>query len=34
VIIGNTNQEDVHKILPVEKTESLMNKIRIPSILV
>lgn len=34
VIIGDTNEEDVHKILPIERTTELMNKIRVPSILV
>ncbi len=33
VIIGDTNVEDVHNVLPVEKTFDLMNKINIPSIL-
>ena len=34
VIIGDTNNEDVHKILPVERTTQLMNQIRIPSVLI
>lgn len=34
VIIGDTNDEDVHKILPVERTQNLMEKIKIPSILI
>lgn len=33
-IIGDTNDEDVHMVLPVEKTQSIMEKIKIPSILV
>jgi len=34
VIIGDTDNEDVSKILPVEKTVELMDKIHIPSILI
>lgn len=34
VIIGDTDNEDVSKILPVEKTVELMDKIKIPSILI
>jgi len=33
-IIGDTNDEDVHKVLPVERTQSLMESIKIPSILI
>lgn len=33
-IIGDTDNEDVSKILPVEKTVELMDKIHIPSILI
>lgn len=34
VIIGDTTEEDVRKIMPVERTESLINQIHIPSILI
>lgn len=34
MIIGDTNNEDVHKVLPIERTANLMEKIKIPSILI
>ena len=34
VFIGDTTDEDVKKIMPVERTEELISKIRIPSILI
>jgi hypothetical protein len=34
VVIGDTDNEDVHSILPIEKTFDLMNQIKVPSILV
>lgn len=34
VIIGDTDNEDVSKILPVERTTALMEKIHIPSLLI
>lgn len=34
VVIGDTNDEDVHKVLPIERTETLMEKIHVPSILI
>lgn len=34
VIIGDTSDEDVHKVLPVERTKALLDNIKIPSILI
>ena len=34
VLIGDTNNEDVSKILPVERTTALMEQIHIPSVLI
>lgn len=34
VIIGDTLNEDIHKIIAVEKSQELLDKIRIPSILI
>lgn len=34
VIMGDTSEEDVRKIMPIEKTAEILNKITIPSILI
>lgn len=34
VIMGDTSEEDVRKIMPIEKTAELLNKIKVPSILI
>lgn len=34
VLITDNNQEDVHKIFPIERTKETLDKIKIPSILI
>ena len=34
VIIGDNNEEDIHKVLPIEQNLEILNQIKIPSILI
>ncbi len=34
VLISDNNQEDVHRIFPVERTKEMLDKVKIPAVLI
>lgn len=34
VLISDNNEEDVHKIFPIERTKAVLDKVKIPSVLI